>query len=234
MSDQSVFALALTAITLGTFHTLLGPDHYLPFVALAKPGKWSLRKTLLITALCGIGHVGSSVVIGVVGVAAGLALASVEGVEGTRGSFATWALIGFGLAYGVWGLWHALRGHVHTHTHVHADGTVHGHDHGHEQAHVHPHGQGRTIWILFIVFVLGPCEPLIPLLMYPAATHDWFALALVTTVFGVATLAMMMLMTTLGWYGVRALRLGTLERFAHALAGGMLAVSGLVVLLLDV
>ena len=82
--------------------------------------------------------------------------------------------------------------------------------------------------------MLGPCEPLIPLLMYPAATHDWFALALVTTVFGVATLSMMILMTTLGWYGVRALRLGTLERYAHALAGGMLALSGVVVLLLDV
>jgi sulfite exporter TauE/SafE len=232
VTEDAVLALVATALALGTFHTVIGPDHYVPFVALARPGRWSLKKTLAITALCGLGHVLSSVAIGLVGVAAGLALASVEGVEGTRGSIATWSLIGFGLAYGVWGLWHGVRGRVHSHTHVHDDGMVHMHEHGHEVAHAHPHGQGRAVWILFIVFVLGPCEPLIPVLMYPAAAHDWTALALVTTVFGASTIGTMLVMVALGWHGVRALRLGALERYAHALAGGVLALSGFAVLLI--
>jgi len=226
--------LMLTALVLGTVHTFLGPDHYVPFVALARAGKWSLRKTLAITTLCGIGHVLSSVVIGLIGVGAGLALAQVTDVEDRRGAFATWALIAFGLAYGTWGLWQALRNRPHVHAHVHEDGTLHAHTHGHQQAHLHPHGTGRTVWILFIVFVLGPCEPLIPLLIYPAAQHDWMTMAAVTAVFGAATLTAMLTVTTAGWYGLRIVKLGFLERYIHALAGGVLALSGLTVLVLGV
>jgi len=226
MSEGSLIALLLTALGLGTIHTLLGPDHYVPFLALSRSGRWSLRKTLLVTGLCGLGHVLSSVVLGLVGVAAGLAVASLEGVEGTRGEIASWALIAFGLAYGSWGLWRGLRGKPHTHAHVHADGQVHAHPHGHEVAHAHPHGAGRAVWILFIVFVLGPCEPLIPVLMYPAAAHDWLALGLVTGVFALTTVGTMCLVVAAGWLGLRALPLGPLERYAHALAGGVLALSG--------
>lgn len=232
MGEATALTLIVTAFTLGLFHTVIGPDHYIPFIALARSGKWSLRKTLSITGLCGIGHVLSSVLIGLIGVAAGIALSSLEEVEETRGSIATFALIGFGLAYGVVGLWHGLRGRSHSHTHVHEDGTMHSHEHSHERAHIHPHG--RAVWVLFIVFVLGPCEPLIPLLIYPAATHDWLTLVTVTAVFGVATIGTMMAMVTMGWYGVRALRLGALERFSHALAGAVLALSGIMVLVLDV
>lgn len=234
MEGMTVAALIMTALFLGTVHTVLGPDHYVPFVALARAGRWSLRKTMAITALCGIGHILSSVVIGLVGVAAGLALSAVTEVEGTRGEIATWALIGFGLAYGAWGLWRALRNRPHEHSHVHEDGLVHAHSHGHREAHVHPHGEGRAVWVLFVVFVLGPCEPLIPILMYPAARHDWLSLLMVTSVFGAATLAAMLALTAAGWHGLKALRLGALERFAHALAGGVLALSGLVVMVLGV
>jgi sulfite exporter TauE/SafE len=234
LNETTLTALVVTALTLGTVHTAIGPDHYVPFVALSRAGRWSLGKTLFVTMLCGIGHVLSSVVIGLIGVAAGVALSTVEGLEEWRGSFATWALIGFGLAYGAWGLWAGLRRRPHSHAHVHEDGAVHVHDHGHEEAHAHPHGTGRAVWILFIVFVLGPCEPLIPILMYPAAQQDWIALAIVTSAFTVTTLGTMAAMTALGWYGFKALRLGTLERFVHALAGGVLALSGIFVLLLDV
>ncbi|MBU1984854.1 hypothetical protein KJ815_10640, partial [bacterium] len=62
------FSLLLgTAATLGFVHTLLGPDHYVPFIAMARARRWSQRRTMLITALCGIGHVSSSVIIGLVG-----------------------------------------------------------------------------------------------------------------------------------------------------------------------
>jgi len=219
MTGQSV--LMLSALSIGAVHTVVGPDHYIPFVVLARASNWSLLRTLVITALCGVGHVLSSVLIGVVGVAAGLAVTSVAGVEEQRGLIATWTLIGFGLAYGVWGVWKGLKGHAHTHDH--------GLEHGHE-----PHDVSRAVWWLFIVFVLGPCEPLIPLLMYPAAEHDWTTLVLVTATFGVVTILTMLVLTTLGWLGVRAIRLGFMERFVHALAGGVLALSGVVVMVLDV
>jgi nickel/cobalt transporter (NicO) family protein len=38
---------------LGFLHTLLGPDPYLPCIALGEARKWSMAKTAWITVLCG-------------------------------------------------------------------------------------------------------------------------------------------------------------------------------------
>jgi hypothetical protein len=65
--------LAVAAATIGLPHALLGPDHYLPFIAMSRARRWSLLKTSLGTLLCGLGHVGSSVALGLVGIALGLA-----------------------------------------------------------------------------------------------------------------------------------------------------------------
>lgn len=51
-----VWLLAASAAGIGFVHTLLGPDHYIPFVAMSRAGGWSLRKTALITSLCGLGR----------------------------------------------------------------------------------------------------------------------------------------------------------------------------------
>ena len=41
MSPETT-VLALTAAAIAFVHTLLGPDHYLPFVAMAKARGWSM------------------------------------------------------------------------------------------------------------------------------------------------------------------------------------------------
>jgi nickel/cobalt exporter len=64
----------ITAASIGFFHTLFGPDHYLPFIMMSRAKKWSLTKTAWITVLCGIGHVGSSVVLGAIGIILGIAV----------------------------------------------------------------------------------------------------------------------------------------------------------------
>jgi len=192
---------------------------------------------MTITALCGVAHVLSSAAIGFIGVGAGLAVASVTPVEEYRASIATWLLIGFGLAYGTWGLWRGLKGRRHSHAHVHPDGTSHYHDHDHLDDHVHVHaerGNRRVVQALFIVFVLGPCEPLIPLLMYPAATHSWTLLAGVAVAFGATTVFTMVMIVAALRLGLGRVRLGPLERYVHALAGGVLAMSGLAVVVFDI
>ncbi len=72
--STEVLALAVTAATVGIVHTLLGPDHYLPFVALARSKGWTLRKTLAVTGFCGIGHVAGSIMLGALGIALGSSL----------------------------------------------------------------------------------------------------------------------------------------------------------------
>jgi len=217
-------ALVITAASIGVGHTLLGPDHYLPFVVLARARGWSRPFTVLVTTLCGIGHVGSSVVLGMVGIALGIAVARVEGIESARGDIAAWLLTAFGLVYMVWGLRRAARHRTHSHVHAHADGETHVHLHDHEQAHLHPHDHGRetpslTPWVLFTIFVFGPCEPLIPILMYPAAADSAFGVALVAGVFGAATILTMLAIVLLLSFGLSRIPTRGLERYSHALAG---------------
>ncbi|HHQ47795.1 MAG TPA: hypothetical protein ENK19_02820, partial [Acidobacteria bacterium] len=89
--DSLSWDMIAAAIGVAAAHTVLGPDHYLPFVMLARARNWSRRRTLVVTILCGLGHVGSSIVLGGLGVAAGVALSHLRGVEGLRGGIAAWA-----------------------------------------------------------------------------------------------------------------------------------------------
>lgn len=230
--------LTLSAATIAFVHTLLGPDHYLPFIAMARARDWSMRRTLRITLLCGAGHLAGSVALGLVGIAIGTQLASLEWLESMRGDLAAWLLVGFGLAYTAWGLRQALRNRPHTHWHEHG-GVVHRHEHTHQSDHAHVHeAAGRqasiTPWVIFVIFVLGPCEPLIPLLMYPAARESLPGVLLVTIVFGVVTVATMLTAVWLALRGLDRLRLPRLERYAHALAGGTVLACGLAIVLLGV
>lgn len=228
MSTEVVVLLG-TAATIGFVHTLIGPDHYLPFIVLSKARSWSTKKTVLITFLCGLGHVLSSIVLGFAGIAVGIAVSRLEIVESLRGEIASWVLIGFGVMYTAWGIRSAVRNRPHTHFHAHEKGEGHTHEHGHvgEHGHVHDTKARRlTPWALFIIFVLGPCEPLIPLLMYPAATGSILDVMVVASVFGVVTIGTMLGVVLVLRSGLARLPLGPIERYAHALAGLAILTSG--------
>jgi len=232
--------LALAALGVGVVHTLLGPDHYLPFIALARSRGWTRRRTLAVTLACGVGHVAGSVLLGALGLALGWALADVAWWEAARGGLAGWLLLAFGLAYFAWGLRRALRNRPHSHVHAHEDGTVHRHEHRHLAEHAHPHEArsgpggrrlfaGATAWTLFVVFVLGPCEPLVPLLMYPAAGGSAAGVALVVALFAAATLATMTLLVLAGRRGLARLPAGRWERWGHAAAGLIIVACGMAI-----
>ena len=221
--------LLLTAASIAFLHTILGPDHYLVFTAMGKARSWSLAKTLQITLICGLGHVLGSVIIGAIGIVLGAQLASIVEIEGFRGNLAGWALLAFGLMYFAWGLKKAGRGHVHSHVHVHEE-VVHDHAHDHQTRHAHVHEEGArstiTPWVMFIIFVLGPCEALIPLFMYPAAQRSAGLVLSVAVVFGLVTLMTMLACVTLTTIGLEKLKLPSTGRYAHATAGASIALCG--------
>lgn len=212
--------ILLTAASLGFIHTVLGPDHYVPFVALAKARNWSKAKTALVTFLCGLGHVLSSVLIGFAGIALGTAVSKLEWLEGLRGGAAGWLLLSFGLAYMAWGIKKAWKGERHSHMHSHGE-EPHSHGHAHEAAHTHPHAGGASVtpWALFIIFAFGPCEPLIPVLMYPALNTGLGLAAAAAAVFSVVTIATMLSAVFLLLWGIKLFPVERMERYAHALAG---------------
>jgi nickel/cobalt transporter (NicO) family protein len=122
----ATLALVVAAVSIGSLHSV-APDHWVPFAALARAERWSARRTALITALCGLGHVTTSVALGLLAVFFGREL--FHGVGERLESAAGLLLIGFGVAYGVWGLRRVLAERAHQHAQAH--GLIHMRRHHH-------------------------------------------------------------------------------------------------------
>ena len=231
MNEPAHTALLTLAATIALVHTLAGPDHYVPFIAMSRAGRWSLSKTVAVTLLCGIGHVIGSMALGAIGVALGLAGGTLDSITNSRAHGAGWLLIGFGLAYAAWGVRRAFRNRPHTHWHAHANGSVHSHQHVHRGNHTHVHANPEktrdlTPWVLFTIFVFGPCEPLIPLLMIPAAEYSVKNMALLAAVFSAVTLLTMTAVVLAGSIALARLPTFGLERYGPVLAGFAMVACG--------
>ncbi len=111
------------------------------------------------------------------------------------------------------------------------DGAEYSHKHAHTEDYSHAHSREKptTFQAVFIIFVLGPCEPLIPLLMFSAATHGWIGILIVTALFGIVTIGTMMTIAVLGAQGLRLVASNWIERYAHAMAGGAIAMPGIAI-----
>jgi len=218
--------LMIAAVSIACLHTVTGPDHYVPFIVLSKSRGWSFSKTIFWTIVCGCGHVWSSVLLGLGGAAVGWSLSKVSGLEHVRGGIAGWALVGFGLIYGIWGLIKVKQGSLHKHFDVYDDGSVYVYEHKHGQAVAPKERHAVTPWVMFLIFVLGPCEPMIPLLYFPGAKNSLAGIILLIIVYTLFTLATMVLMVVLGYYGYAFLKTEKLEKYVHVLGGITIFICG--------
>lgn len=212
MAHESLI-LSMTALSLGFIHTLLGPDHYIPFIVMSKASKWTLTKTALITFLCGLGHILSSVILGLLGIALGIAVTKLAAIEYLRGEIAAWFLLLFGFVYFLWGLYISFKNRHHEHLNIYTKN---------KKANLTP-------WILFTIFIFGPCEPLIPLVMYPAAQGNILGLFLVTGIFGITTILTMSAIVLISYFGVNLMPMEKLERYMHAVAGLAIMLCGIAI-----
>jgi len=227
--NNEMLILSGIAVSTGFIHTLTGPDHYIPFIALAKANGWSKFKTSVVVFLCGLGHVSSSLIIGLLGIAFGWSLSSLTGFEWQRGQLAGWMLIAFGIAYLIYAIRYSIKNKPHEHVHFHPDEGFHQHEHNHHGGHGHIHKSEKkktNQWILFLIFVFGPCEPLIPIVMYPAAKHNYFAVMLVSLIFSAVTIIMMLFITLLALSGLKVVPIGKFERYGHVFASVAILICG--------
>jgi ABC-type nickel/cobalt efflux system permease component RcnA len=230
--DNSLTLLSVTAVSLGFLHTLLGPDHYLPFIVLSEAKKWNLKKTMVVTFFCGIGHVLSSVILGLIGIAVGISVNKLVAVESFRGNIAAWLFIAFGLVYMIISIRNLYMKKKHTHAHYHIGGNKHDHEHNHFEEHSHIHETDvvkTTPWILFLIFVFGPCEPLIPIIMYPAAENNIPGAVIVSLLFSVVTIATMMGIVLAFKLGFSKINLKPVEKYSNLIAGAMIFFSGIAI-----
>ena len=216
MENGLFFALAGAAVSVGSLHSL-APDHWVPFAALARAQGWSAGRTARVTFLCGFGHVTVSALLGLFGLAFGRAVFESAGrkMEAVAGIL----LIGFGLAYGAWGLKRAAGRRVHGHAHAHYD-------------HVHEASR-KTAWSLFLLFSADPCVAVIPLLFAAAPLGTAPAVGIVL-LYEIATIGTMVVLVLPARAGISLLRLPWLDHWGDAVAGGLIVVTGLVVTALGI
>jgi nickel/cobalt transporter (NicO) family protein len=204
-------ALAAAAVTVGAIHTL-APDHWVPFAALARARRWPAKRTISVTLLCGFGHVTVSAVFGLVGLFFGVQMIRAFGER--MESVAGLLLVGFGLAYGAWGLRRAAGAKLHGHVHSRYD---------------HVHDPSRTsVRALFLLFSADPCIAVIPLLFSAAPLGAGRTLAVVL-LYEAATLGTMVALVLPAAAGARALRFRWLDFYGDAAAGGVIAAVGITV-----
>jgi len=220
-----LYLLFVSAASLGFVHTILGPDHYLPFIVLSKARRWSSNKTMWITFISGVGHVGSSILIGMIGIALGFSLNKLEYLESFRGELVGWMLFAFGILYTFFGIYKYLK---HSH-HFHLPGFLVPKK-IRDLQHLPTEDQKEdntklTPWILFLIFVFGPCEVLIPMLIFPAYKNSTFGMITVALIFGIATVLTMMLAVYIGHKGTSLIKFKNHEKYLHLFAGILILIS---------
>jgi hypothetical protein len=128
MTDWSSFLLVAAVAAVGVLHTIV-PDHWVPITLLARQRGWSRAETARAAFQAGVGHVGTTLALGLVVWLAGVAVADRFGhIVDTAASV---ALVAFGgwIAISAWREMQGGHGHGHGHNHGHGHGHTHGHGH---------------------------------------------------------------------------------------------------------
>lgn len=210
----SLWILLVSTLSIAFFHAL-APDHWMPFAAIAKAQKWSKPKLLWITFISGVGHVGISIVFSVIGIFLGFSLSKLKGIEGHRGEIVLWLLIGFGIAYMLWGIKKAKE---HRHHHIDPEKLK---------------AKTVAVWTMFAIIILGPCEPLVPL-VFLGYNYGYIGVVSVSIIFSLVTIAMMLAQSLLAFMGIQLIKNDIAERYSHAFAGLVIALTGIFVMVAEI
>jgi hypothetical protein len=126
-------------------------------------------------------------------------------------------LIGFGLAYAIWGLRHVVADRLHGHHHDHYD-------------HVHDPSTA-SIRSLVAIYCADPCVAVIPILFAAAQVGVPGTLAIVLA-YEVATIATMVALVTAARVGAGRLRDRWIQRWGDPVAGCSIVLTGITVAVL--
>jgi ABC-type nickel/cobalt efflux system permease component RcnA len=216
MNTTSLFAsLAAAAITVGSLHSL-APDHWVPIASVARARNWSRGRAARVALMCGLGHVTVSVLFGLLALMFGTQLFQSLGERMV--SLSGLLLIGFGVAYAIWGLRGAFVHRLHGHHHHHYD-------------HVHDASRAST-WSLFLIYCADPCVAVIPILFAAAPLSAVETISIVMA-YEVATVGSMVALVGLAHSGAKLFRGKWIERYGDGMAGGLIVATGIMVAVLD-
>lgn len=194
----ATFFIALT-------HAIM-PNHWMPFALIGKGQKWSLTKTISITAIAGLGHSITTTILGFI--IAFLGFHITKYAETIAEPLAGTILIILGIVFVTIG---RLRHGTHNHN--------------------HSKFSDKTIAIsLFAMLSLSPCVAALPLFL-AASTFSWSTLVLLSIILSTTTVSGMLVLTTLAYTGVRKINLCSIEEYEKEIIGGILVIIGIISLI---
>ena len=194
--------LLIGSLLLSFFHALI-PSHWLPVLAIGRQEGWSARKTLWITVLTGLAHVLSTVFVG-------LALAALGGV--LAHSLEAFTHLLAPVLLGVLGIFYLYQHYRHHHFHLHRQSTRWG-----------------VIGTLAAAMFLSPCLEIEGYFL-AAGQYGLGFVALMALLYGLVTIAGMLVWVYLALHGLKRLDWHAWEHSAGLITGITLIVSGLALL----
>lgn len=211
-----VLALLLGTLSIAALHALI-PSHWLAFALVGRSQRWTLRKTLTVTALAGGGHVLMTLLLGLVVSGAGKALQKAI-PEHTEHAVTALLLILLG-GYFLWNGWRE-RGCCHEHHHNDGEGE-------NSRSLVQRVGEAPTVMgALVLGMTLSPCLDLLSVFV-AASNLDWAAIFLACLLMTVTTLGIMLLLVALTFRGLQRLNLRWLEQNEGLVVGSTLIALGI-------
>ena len=186
------------------------PNHWIPLVAIGKTERWSRRETLGVTAVTGIAHSLSTILIGIVVGFIGYKLSGAYEVF-TR-TVAPAILLTLGLIYLILDYKANHGHHHHHHHHVETDK-------------ISRKSKIAIITSLSTAMFFSPCIE-IEVYYFPASALGWLGIGAVSIVYLVVTVLGMLLLVDLGRKGVAKIRSHFLEHHERGITGAVLVVLG--------
>jgi ABC-type nickel/cobalt efflux system permease component RcnA len=237
MQSAVLTTVAATGFSVAFFHAAI-PTHWLPFVLVARERNWSRGKTLAVTALAGLGHVGLTSLLGL-----GIAWFGFQ-LEEKMEAF-PWVAGGLLFIFAVFYGWRQISGHGICHHHP-PGGQHHASEHcGEEKEHSHWQeelkasplvsertGEWAAISGLFVMLTLSPCEGFLGIYL-SAVQFGWLGFFVLSAILAVATLAGMTLFTWLALLGFSRVRLKSFERYEAGLLSGVFGVLAVLIVLIE-
>jgi sulfite exporter TauE/SafE len=160
-----------------------------------------------------------------IGIALGVSLNKLEYFEAFRGELVGWMLFAFGILYTIYGIYKYLKSSHHFHL---PDFLVPKKIRGLQHLPTEDQKEDNTKltpWILFLIFVFGPCEVLIPMLIFPAYKNSTLGMFTVALIFGIATISTMLLTVYIGHRGTSLIKFKKQEKYLHLFAGILILIS---------
>ncbi len=221
---QQIAVIAAAAVAAG-IHSL-APDHWLPYVLLAKGRGWSTRRALGVTAAGATTHLFATTILGLIIVFVG---AETTVRFGRRAELFSGILV---IAIGFYLLWasKARLGHHHghhDHDHAHADGQDHAHSDGHDRAH-DKHGSAAADFRLGAILGARPCAESIPIFL-AASTRGVFASLGAVAAWAIVTVGAMVAVVWLSLLGLQAVKLEALEQHGEQISAWLIIAIGVIV-----